>query len=294
MSPRPFSRQLSSLAAAFETIRISHSVFALPFALASLLLVTHGRPPLRVFLWVLIAMVSARSAAMAFNRWSDQHFDRMNPRTRDRALPAGRISAGFLLSFAVAWMAVFVLAAFRLNPLCGMLSPVALVLVLGYSLTKRFTLLCHLFLGAALGLSPLGAWLAVTGRVDHTLLTPLAISLGVLFWVAAFDVLYALQDIEFDRRMGLFSIPSRLGPTSAARVAAGFSTLSLVAFSSLLLTADLSVSYGCALAVIALILTLVLRRVLCGRTPRKNAGVLTANLWIGPLFLAGVAGEIYG
>ena len=189
-------------------IKIGHSVLALPFAFMGAMLAARGLPNGRTIFFILLAMVGARSAAMAFNRLADAPFDALNPRTADRALPAGRVSrrATFLLTAVSA--AIFMGAAAQLNRVCFLLSPLALMVILGYSLTKRFTSLSHLVLGLSLGIAPVAGWLAVRGDLGPAVLV---LGLAVLFWVAGFDVLYSLQDEEFDRSMGLFSLPARLG-----------------------------------------------------------------------------------
>ncbi len=210
----------AALAAAAETaemIKWQHTVFALPFAVISLVTASGaGWPPPRVWLWVLVAMVAARTAAMTFNRLADHRFDAANPRTAGRALPAGRLSRSFAWGVTVTASAAFVLAAGMLNRVCLALSPVALAWVLGYSYAKRFTELAHLWLGAGLGIAPVGAWLAVTPRLEPQ---PLVLAAAVALWVAGFDVIYSLQDEAFDRRMRLRSLPARLGAARALLVA---------------------------------------------------------------------------
>ena len=189
-------------------IKFEHTIFALPFAFAGMMLAAEGWPAWRVVGWIVVAMVGARSAAMSFNRWADRRLDAANPRTADRALPAGRISPTFVVGFAIANCAVLILASWQLNPLALALSPLALLIVLGYSLTKRFTFLSHMVLGLALAGAPLGAWVAVRGDITAT---PLVLGAAVVCWVSGFDVLYALQDLDFDRESGLSSIPARFG-----------------------------------------------------------------------------------
>jgi 4-hydroxybenzoate polyprenyltransferase len=195
-----------------EMIKFEHSVFALPFALTGAVLAVRGWPSLRQVLWLVVAMVGARSAAMTFNRIADLRFDAANPRTRGRALPAGHLSMGFAAGFTVLSCALFMLAARELNPLAFRLSPIVIALLLGYSYTKRFTVLSHLVLGACLGLSPLATAIALGGRVDAGIAL---LGVAVMFWVAGFDLIYACQDVEFDRRLGLFSIPARFGIRTA-------------------------------------------------------------------------------
>ncbi len=203
---------VNQLGTVLEMIKFEHTIFALPFAFLGMLLAAEGWPSWRTVGWIVVAMVGARSAAMGFNRLADRRIDAANPRTADRALPAGQVGAGFVAAFVVASGLLLVLAAWRLNPLALRLSPVALLILLGYSYTKRFTGFSHLILGLALSGAPLGAWIAVRGDVTAA---PLALAGAVLLWVAGFDVLYALQDLEHDRRVGLHSVPARFGTVGA-------------------------------------------------------------------------------
>lgn len=218
---------LRSAAITLEMIKFQHTVFALPFAFLAAFTVAGGVPAARTVLWILVAMAGARSAAMAFNRLIDAEIDTRNPRTRTRALPAGLVSRGFVLAFTVVSAAVFVLAAWQLNRLAFLLSPLALAIVLGYSLTKRFTSLAHLVLGLSLAIAPIGAAIAVTGEWSW-IVVPLAA--GVMFWTAGFDVLYSMQDLEFDRGAGLHSIPARLGPSGALWLARAFHAITVALF----------------------------------------------------------------
>lgn len=208
-----------------EMIRFPHTLFALPFAFMGAVLAAGGIPSGDKILWILLAMVGARSGAMGMNRFADRSLDRLNPRTQDRALPQGRISPGEALAFVGVSFGIFLLAAWRLNPLCFALAPVAILIVCGYSYTKRFTALSHLILGLCLAFAPIGAWIAITGRVT---LPAIVLGAAVLFWVAGFDVLYALMDVEFDRRTGLFSIPARLGMDEGIMIARGFHALTAI------------------------------------------------------------------
>lgn len=193
-------------------IKFEHTVFALPFALLSALLAARGIPEWRTLGWILVAMVGARSAAMAFNRIADLRYDALNPRTSDRALPRGMLTIPQVALFTVVSAAVFVFAAWQLNALCFALSPVALLWILAYSYTKRFTALSHLWLGLSLGIAPVGAWLAVRGQFD---VVPLLLSLAVMLWTAGFDIIYSLQDVAFDRQIGLRSLPQTIGENRA-------------------------------------------------------------------------------
>jgi 4-hydroxybenzoate polyprenyltransferase len=199
-----------------EMIKWEHSIFALPFALTGAMLAAHGVPHAAQIFWIVVCMVSLRSAAMAFNRWADAGLDATNPRTRMRAIPAGLLSRGFVGGFTLVMIAVFVLAAARLNSLTLLLAPVALLVALSYSYTKRFTRWSHLVLGLALGIAPSAAWIAVRGSLDPRIVI---LTVAVMFWVAGFDLLYSCQDVEHDRSEGLFSVPSTLGVTAAFWIA---------------------------------------------------------------------------
>jgi 4-hydroxybenzoate polyprenyltransferase len=200
-----------------EMIKIEHTLFALPFAFLGAVLAANGLPSPRQILWIIVAMVSARSTAMAFNRIADRNFDARNPRTATRALPAGLLSVGFVWAFTIISAAIFLLAAAMLNRLTLLLAPVALASVLLYSLTKRWTQFSHIVLGWCLSIAPTGAWIAVRGEIGSAI--PLLLSLVVLLWTAGFDVLYACQDYDFDRREGLRSIPARAGIARALWIA---------------------------------------------------------------------------
>ncbi len=199
-----------------EMIKFSHTVFALPFALTGMVLAADGVPSLGTLAGIVAAMVGARTAAMAWNRLADADIDARNPRTADRHIPAGRVSRAEAWGLVVGGVALLELAAWWLNPLCLKLSPIALAVIFLYPYTKRFTWLCHFLLGLALAAAPLGAWIAVTGAWSWRIL-PLGVA--VLLWVAGFDILYALQDLEFDRAEGLHSVPQRWGKGRALRVA---------------------------------------------------------------------------
>ena len=202
-----------------EMIKWEHSVFALPFALSAAVLAARGWPSARQLAWIVIAMVAARSAAMAFNRLADHVIDAANPRTRNRALPAGILSRQFVAAFVVFFCALFVFAATQLNRMSLYLSPVALAVVLGYSYTKRFTRWAHLVLGLALGIAPAAAWIAVRGSLDPRILL---LTAAVTFWVAGFDVLYSCQDHDFDCSVGLYSLPRAFGIPGALLLARAF------------------------------------------------------------------------
>ncbi len=215
---------LHNLRVTLEMIKWEHSVFALPFALCGAMLAAGGIPTAHQLTWIIVAMVAARSAAMAFNRLADAAIDASNPRTKTRALPAGNLTPAFVATFVVISSAIFVLAASQLNRLSLWLSPVALAVLLLYSYTKRFTRWSHLVLGFALGIAPAAAWIAVRGSLDGRILL---LTAAVTFWVAGFDVLYACQDFDFDRQTGLHSIPRHLGIVRALWVARGFHVVML-------------------------------------------------------------------
>ncbi len=211
-----YAPMLRPIVVTLEMIKIQHTIFALPFAFLGAFTAAGGVPTLREIFWILVAMVGARSAAMAFNRLVDADIDSKNPRTAGRALPAGLVNRSFVVLFTVVSSLLLVIASWQLNPLALTLSPAALLIILGYSLTKRFTALSHLFLGLALAVAPIGAAVAVSGTIDPRMWL---LAGAVLTWTAGFDVLYSLQDVEFDRSEGLHSIPSRLGAVRALAIA---------------------------------------------------------------------------
>ncbi len=208
---------MSRLRTTLEMIKFSHTLFALPFALLAAVLAARGLPPWPTVAKILLAMVGARSAAMAHNRLTDRAIDAANPRTASRALPSGALTAGFVRIFLAASVALFLVAAASLNRLTLLLSPVALALLFFYAYTKRFTWLSHLVLGLCLALAPIGAWIAVSGAIAWP---PILLGLAVLLWTAGFDILYALQDEEHDRKTGLQSLPARWGTRTALAVSA--------------------------------------------------------------------------
>ena len=207
--PKMAAGIVSNIRTTLEMIKIEHTLFALPFALLGAVLAARGLPSFSQLLWIAVAMVGARSTAMAFNRIADKDYDARNPRTQARAIPAGKLSVVFVLIFTIAGAGMFLFAAAMLNRLTLILSPLALASVMLYSYTKRWTTLSHIVLGWCLAIAPTGAWIAVRGTIDSP--APLLLSLVVLLWTAGFDVLYACQDYDFDRREGLYSIPARFG-----------------------------------------------------------------------------------
>ncbi|MFQ5503301.1 MAG: UbiA-like polyprenyltransferase [Planctomycetota bacterium] len=258
-------------------VKFSHSIFALPFALISLLLATHGYPAPGLLALVVLCAVSARTAAMAFNRLVDVEIDRQNPRTRRRELPSGKVSRRAALVMTLVSAALFVLLAGAINPLCLALSPVVLLLLLGYSYTKRFTWSCHLLLGLALGLAPLGAWIAALGSFEGLLGTPLLLALAVLTWVAGFDVIYACQDSDFDRGLGLHSIPVRFGVTWGLGISAALHLLTLCFLVLVGLVSGLGVWWWLGVSLAALLLVYEHRIVAPGDLSRVGVAFFTVN-----------------
>ncbi len=267
---------------AADLVAFAHTVFALPFALIAALAAAGGVPPVRVLGWIVLAMAGARTAAMAFNRLADHATDARNPRTAGRALPAGRVGRPFAWALVAAGAAALLIAAWRLNPLCLALSPVALAWVLGYSYSKRFTSLSHLWLGLGLGIAPVGAWLAVRGSFAAP---PLVLAAAVTAWVAGFDVLYSLQDEAFDRSAGLRSLPARLGAGRALAVARALHAVAAAAFAAFAaLVGGWGLWAGAAAAVALLLWQHAL--VAPGRLERLNTAFFTANGALSVLMLA--------
>ena len=269
---------LHNVRTTLEMIKIEHTLFALPFALLGAVLAANGLPTLRQLLWIAVAMVGARSTAMAFNRIVDREYDAANPRTRSRAIPAGLLSVGFVWMFTVVSASLFLLAAAMLNRLTLILAPVALASVLLYSFTKRWTLLSHFVLGWCLAIAPTGAWVAVRGSIDSPI--PLLLSLVVLLWTAGFDVLYACQDYDFDIVAGLHSIPRKFGIAGSLWIARGLHAAAFAALIALYLTTRLG-----GLALVGVIATGILliyqhRLVKADDLSRLNAAFFTTNAFV--------------
>ena len=229
-------------------IKFSHSVFALPFAFTAAVMAAGGAPPLAKILWITAAMVGARSGAMAVNRMADRKIDALNPRTSRRELPSGKLGLAEVAVFAAVSFALLIFAAWKLNRLCFELSPLAVAVVAFYSFTKRFTWMSHFFLGLALSLSPLGAWAAVRGDIGWG---AVCLALAVLFWLAGFDVLYALQDIDFDRGHGLYSLPARFGIRKSLLAARFFHLVSLVMLAATGALMDMDWAYWAGLVLVS-------------------------------------------
>jgi len=272
-----------------EMIKWEHSVFALPFALTGAVLAASGWPAWRVVGWIVICMVAARSAAMAFNRLADARLDAANPRTATRALPMGTLSSGFVGWFVVVSMAVFVLGAAMLNRLTLELSPVALAVVLAYSFMKRVTRWSHVVLGLALGIAPAAAWIAVRGSLDVRILV---LTGAVLLWVGGFDVLYACQDFEHDRRVGLNSVPQAFGVEAAFWIARAMHVGMLVLLCWLVTLFGLGKVAMLGVAVVAALL-LYEHAIISPRDMRRmNAAFFTLNGIISVLFFGFVAADV--
>ena len=272
-------------------IKIEHTLFALPFAFLGAVLAANGLPSAWQIFWIIIAMVGARSAAMAFNRIADRSFDAKNPRTATRAIPAGLLSVGFVWLFTIAASALFVLAAAMLNRLTLLLAPVALACVLLYSLTKRWTQFSHLVLGACLSIAPTGAWIAVRGEIGSGI--PLLLSLVVLLWTAGFDVLYACQDYDFDRREGLKSIPARFGIGGALWISRGLHAAAFLALLWLFLVTNLGpIAFAGVLATGAL-LVYQHRLVRADDLGRLNAAFFTTNAFVSVILLVTFGSAVF-
>ncbi|HZP84821.1 MAG TPA: UbiA-like polyprenyltransferase [Chthonomonadaceae bacterium] len=263
-----------------DMIKFEHTIFALPFALISALLAARSQPqglPVRTLLWILVAMIGARSAAMAFNRLADAAFDAENPRTANRHLPAGLLSSAQVWLFFLVAVALFELAAWKLNRLCFLLSPVALALILGYSYTKRFTWLCHLFLGLAIGIAPVGAWLAVTGKIE---LVPALLGAVVMLWIGGFDIIYALQDYEYDLRSPLHSLPKKLGKANALLVSRLMHSVMIVLLILIGALYGLHALYFLGVAVVAALIGYEQSLVKPDDLRRVNLAFFTLNGWV--------------
>ena len=268
----------SNIRTTLEMIKIEHTLFALPFAFLGAVLAARGIPSAWQILWITVAMVGARSTAMAFNRIADRGYDARNPRTKMRAIPAGALSVAFVGGFSVVSAAIFFIAAAMLNRLTLILAPVALGSVVLYSFTKRWTLLSHLVLGWCLAIAPTGAWIAVRGAIDSPV--PLLLSLLVMLWTAGFDVLYACQDYDFDRREGLYSIPARFGIANSLWISRTLHAGAFAALVALYFITNLG-----ALALIGLVATAALliyqhTLVRANDLSRLNAAFFTTNAFV--------------
>ena len=272
------STALRNIRVTLEMIKIEHTLFALPFAFLGAVLAAQGIPSLSQILWITLAMVGARSTAMAFNRIADFKYDALNPRTRMRALPAGLLSKGFVWAFTMVSAALFFLAASMLNRLTLLLAPVALASIVLYSFTKRWTSLSHIVLGWCLSIAPTGAWIAVRGAIDSPI--PLLLSLVVLLWTAGFDVLYACQDYEFDVATGLHSIPRRFGISRSLWISRVFHAAAFVALLALYWTTQLGPLALLGVLATGALLLFQHRLVRADDLSRLNAAFFTTNAFV--------------
>ncbi len=267
----------SSTKTTLAMIKFEHTIFALPFALLSALLASEGWPRAEKIFWIVVAMAGARSAAMACNRLADFRFDALNPRTKSRALPAGHLSRFFVTAFTLVSGTIFVFAASQLNTLCLRLSVPVLIILLLYSYTKRFTRLSHLYLGLCLGMAPLGSWIAIRGEIGWP---PLLLGLAVLLWTAGFDIIYSCQDVDFDRRHALFSIPERLGVDRALKVSRALHVGMLLALLCLVRVQGLGWISLLGILVVATLLWHEHRLVQPHDLSRVNAAFFTVNGYV--------------
>lgn len=280
---------LHNLRVTLEMIKWEHSIFALPFALCGAMLAAGGVPAWHQLAWIMVAMISARSAAMAFNRVADAAIDAANPRTQTRALPTGTLTPSFVTTFVVVSCAVFVLAASRLNHLTLILSPLALAIVLLYSYTKRFTRWSHLVLGFALGIAPAAAWIAVRASLDPRILL---LTAAVTFWVGGFDVLYACQDFDFDREAGLHSLPRYFGIRAALVIARLFHVIMLLLLIALVITFGLGKFAIAGVVAVAILLAYEHSLVSSHDLSKLNAAFFTMNGVISVVFFVFIAADL--
>ena len=285
-----FRRFFHNLGVTLEMIKFEHSVFALPFALTGAVLAARGWPPARTCLWIVVAMIGARSTSMAFNRLVDAPWDAANPRTRMRALPSGLLSRSFVAAFAAVSAGVLVLAAWQLNRLCLLLSPVALGVVCFYSYTKRFTLWSHLVLGLSLGIAPAAAWIAVRGSLDPAILL---LTLAVMLWTAGFDIIYACQDVEFDHSAGLYSLPRRMGVSRALAVSTAMHVVMMIPLVALAVLFHLGWIAAVGLVLVAALLVYEHSLVKPGDLSRVNPAFFNVNAWISLLFFVFWSADVF-
>ena len=282
---------LDSIKTTLAMIKFEHTLFALPFAFLGAILAANGLPTWQQMLWITVAMIGSRSAAMTFNRIVDRDIDAKNPRTANREIPSGKLSVGFAWTFLYVSIAVFVLAAYMLNWLTFAMSPVALIFVLGYSYAKRFTSLAHLFLGIALAISPSAAWIAVRGSLNDEI--PLLLSLLVFMWTSGFDVLYACQDFEFDRKAGLRSIPARYGIKNSLWIARLFHFQAFIVLLLLwLATGMMWIALG-GVVVVGLLLIYQHTLVKANNLSRMNAAFFTTNAFVSFILLLTFGGAVF-
>ena len=274
----------------FDLIKFEHTLFALPFAYLGMGVAARGWPGAKIFFFITLAMASARTAGMMLNRLIDRRIDAQNPRTRNRPLVTGRFKESWAWATVAVSVALLLVSAAALNPLCLKLSPVALILLTGYHYSKRFTEYCHWILGTVLGVAPVGGWLAVTGAFDWQ---PVLLALAVLLWVAGFDILYSLQDVDFDRSAGLKSIPVRYGTQRALQVSFGCHVGTLFFLVLFGFAASLGWVYAAGLVTVAVLLRIEHSLVLDGDLSKINTAFFTINGWIGILLFVFTCLDLY-
>jgi len=273
-----------------EMIKFSHTLFALPFAFTGALLAARGLPSAGQLFWILLAMIGARTAAMGLNRLIDADIDANNPRTATRAIPAGLLSKGSVALFILISLLLLLFAAYRLNPLCLKLSPLALFFLVLYSYCKRFTALAHVVLGICLAAAPIGAWIAIRGDLT---LSPILLGAAVMFWVAGFDILYALQDLEFDQQAGLHSIPVKLGVTGSLWLARIFSLVMIGLLIWLCVVEALGIAFICGIVAVSMLLAYEHWLLRDGDLSRLDLAFFTMNGYVSIIILVATAAEIF-
>ena len=281
---------LAKLKIFLEMIKFSHTIFALPFALTGALLAARGIPSAGQLFWIVLAMIGARTAAMAMNRLIDADIDGRNPRTASRAIPAGLLSRGVVALYIVISLLLMLYAAYRLNPLCVKLAPVAIFFLLLYSYCKRFTALAHIVLGLCLAAAPVGAWVAIRGEVT---LPPVLLGLAVLFWVAGFDILYALQDLEFDRQAGLHSIPVKLGVRGSLLLARLFSVIMILLLIGAAASLQLGIPFYCGIVASAALIAYEHWLVRDGDLGKLDLAFFTMNGYVSVIILLATVLEVF-
>ncbi len=282
---------LEKLKTTLAMIKFEHTLFALPFAFLGAILAANGFPTWWQMLWITVAMFGARSAAMTFNRIVDRDIDAMNPRTANRELPSGKLSVGFAWVFLYISIGVFLLASYSLNWLTFALSPVALIFILGYSYAKRFTAFAHIFLGLALAISPSAAWIAVRGSLNDEV--PLLLSLLVLMWTSGFDVLYACQDYDFDRKAGLRSIPARFGIKTSLRIARLFHFQAFIVLVLLYLVTGLGWLALAGVIAVGTLLVYQHKLVKANDLSKMNAAFFRTNAFVSVILLLTFGGAVF-
>lgn len=273
-----------------ELVMFSHTLFSLPFALIGMLWAADGLPTLATIFWILVALVGARNGANALNRWVDRDIDKKNPRTAYRHMPRGIVKGYEVLGITIFCFAIFILAAYKLNPLCFKLTPVALFLFIIYSYTKRFTWACHIVLGIACAGAPVGAWLAVTGEFA---LPPFILGAVVALWVAGFDIIYGTQDIKFDRENGLFSIPARFGLSGALFIAKGFHFVMILLLVALYFVMNMSWIYLIGIIISGFLLGIEHHMVSPSNEKKMKIASYSINQIVSPLILVFTILDMY-